>query len=57
MELASEREVKRAGSKYHAAEYSGPARVVAKGLSRRTCDLDKLEEQLTVNLIINCPTI
>jgi hypothetical protein len=46
VELTSEREVKRAGSKYHAAELSGPARVVAKDLSRRTCDLYKLEEQV-----------
>jgi len=46
VELVSEREVKRAGSKYHAAEYSGPARVVAKGLSRRKCDLTRLEEQV-----------
>lgn len=46
LELASEREVKHAGSKYHATEYSGPAQVVAKGLTRRTCDLNKLEEQV-----------
>jgi len=38
--------VKRAGSKTRATEYSGPARVVARGLSRRTCDLNMLEEQV-----------
>jgi len=46
LELASERDVKSAGSKYQATEYSGPARVAPKGLSRRTCDLNKLEEQV-----------
>jgi len=44
--LAEERHVKHAGSKYQAAEYSGPPRVVAKGLTRRTCDLEMLEEQV-----------
>jgi hypothetical protein len=44
--LASERDVKSAGSKYQATEFSGPARVAAKGLCRRTCDLNKLEEQV-----------
>jgi len=46
LELASERDVKSAGSKYQATEFSGPARVAAKGLCRRTCDLNKLEEQV-----------
>lgn len=46
LELVSERGVTRAGSKYRAPEFSGPARVMAKGLSRRTCDLSQLEEQV-----------
>jgi len=46
LELSTEREVKRAGGKYNATEYCGPERVVAKGLSRRKCDLGRLEEQI-----------
>jgi hypothetical protein len=46
LELTSEREIKHAGDKYHATEYCGTAHVVAKGLSRRTCDIDRLEEQV-----------
>merc|ERR1712032_1100486 len=46
LELSTEREVKRAGSKYSATEYCGKEHVVAKGLSRRKCDLDRLEQQV-----------
>merc|ERR1712196_157696 len=46
LELVSEREVKHAGSKYQATEYAGPARVTAKGMSRRACDLHQLEQQV-----------
>merc|ERR1739848_349663 len=46
LELVTEREVKRQGSKYRAAEYSGEEHIVAKGLTRRKCELDSLEEQI-----------
>lgn len=46
LDLTTEREVKREGSKYRSTEYSGPEHIVAKGLSRRKCDLDRLEEQV-----------
>jgi len=46
MEMTTEREVKRAGSKYNATEYCGKEHVVVKGLSRRRCDLDRLEQQV-----------
>jgi len=46
LDLVSERAVKCAGSKYRATQHSGPTHVVAKGLSRRTCDNTSLEEQV-----------
>jgi len=46
LELVTEREVKQKGSKYRSAEYSGKEHVVAKGLTRRCCDLDRLEGQV-----------
>lgn len=47
LELATEREVKHKGSKYRAAEYTGTEHIVAKGLTRRTCDLERFEEQIS----------
>lgn len=46
LELSTEREEKRAASKYRATQYCGTEHVVAKGLSRRQCDLDRLEQQV-----------
>merc|ERR1719424_249689 len=46
LELVTEREVKTHGTKYKAAEFSGAGHVVAKGLTRRKCDIDRLEEQI-----------
>lgn len=45
VKLSYESEVKSLGSKYHAAQYS-KLFVVPKGLTRRACDCDKLEEQV-----------
>mmetsp|Transcript_81651 Transcript_81651/g.141957 ORF Transcript_81651/g.141957 Transcript_81651/m.141957 type:complete len:561 (+) Transcript_81651:68-1750(+) len=46
VELVVEREVKKAATKYHSAEYSKKKNVVPKGLTRRQCDLDRLDEQV-----------
>lgn len=46
LEVVTEREVKTQGTKYKAAEFSGAGHVVAKGLTRRKCDIDRLEEQI-----------
>jgi len=45
-ELQTKREVKEQGSKYKVTQYTGVEHVVAKGLTRRQCDLDQLEEQV-----------
>lgn len=46
LELSLESEVKRQGSKYQATEYSKAKHVAVKGLTRRRCDIQQLEEQV-----------
>lgn len=47
LHLSIERKIKREGSKYHAAEYSGQEHVVARGLTRRKCDIGMMSEQIS----------